>query len=214
MPATVTEAEFQAGDGPTTENEYRTVSTSVDFFKKTKHQGLQFVPLNFETARRVLMTDSSFANAAGLKFQIGYVLLIVNAEERCNVLHYGITKCICIARSVMAAEVQALVHGSDYVYLVRDFVKELIGWPLTFEAIVDSKTVLNVVAKDGQSKERRLHIYVLALGHSYEEGHFLRIAWIPGTQNPADSLTILVLSTSSPWYKTMESNRFALVPQG
>lgn len=60
----------------------------------------------------------------------------------------------------MAAEVKSLVHGFGflYAYLVRDLSEELIGRPLTLEAMIDSKTVFNFVARDGQSTERRLQI--------------------------------------------------------
>lgn len=133
--------------------------------------------------RFVLMTDSPFANAEGLNSQLGYLILVADRKNNCNILYYGSNKCKRIARYVMAAEIQAFVLGFDYAYAVKNFVKEIIGRTIQLEAMIDSKTVFNVIEKDGQTAERRLQIDVLALRQSYDQGELAQIAWIPSAKN-------------------------------
>lgn len=47
--------------------------------KEDKGKGLDFVALNMDTARMALLTDSSFANAEGLKSQLVYINLLSDA---------------------------------------------------------------------------------------------------------------------------------------
>lgn len=140
--------------------------------------------------------------------------MMVDDENNCNIVHFGSNKCKRIARSVMAAEVQALVLGFDYAFIVKDLIEEIIGRSIRLEALIDSKTVFNVIAKDGQTAERRLQIDVLALRQSYDIGELDRLAWIPGKDNPADPLTKPVTNTTSPLFSIMTTNKFQTKPQG
>ena len=202
------------GNKQTTTAEFKSLTKTTNFLTKTKNQGLDFIKLNLESARIVLATDASFANTADLKSQLGYFIMLVDDKQRCNVLHYGSNKCQRIARSVMAAEIQALMLGFDYAFYVRDLLEEILGRSFKIEAMIDSKTVFNVVAKDGKTTERRLQIDILSLRESYDNGELNRIAWIPGPTNPADPLTKPALSTTSPLFKIMEHNMLDIAPQG
>lgn len=85
--------------------------------------------------------------------QIGYVILLVDNHERCIIVKYVSNKCRHIARSVMAAEVHALVLGFNIAFLPRDLAEELLGRPVQLEAILDSKTGFDVIARDGMTAE-------------------------------------------------------------
>lgn len=157
------------GNKPTSDDEYKAQTKAIAFLHATKSLGLKFVSLDLSTARLVLMTDPSCANATGIKSQLGYVLFMTDNPGHFNIIHCGSNRCNQIARSVMAAEVQTLILGFDYSYLVRDFSEKLIGRPLSLEAMINKKTVSNVVAKDGQTTEIPLKIDVLALRQSYDK---------------------------------------------
>lgn len=202
------------GSQPTTDAEFKSLRRSTKFLKETRTQGLNFTPLNLETVRLVLLSDASFGNAAGLKSQLGYLIMMVDSDDNCNIVHYGSNRCKRVARSVMAAEIQALVLGFDYAFVVKDLIEEILGHHISLDALIDSRTVFNVIAKDAQTAERRLQIDVLALRQSYDAGELERIGWIPGDKNPADSLTKPVLNIRSPLFSIMVTNRFLTKPQG
>lgn len=63
----------------------------------------------------------------------------------------------------MTAEVQVLVIGFDYLYIVRHILREIIDRLVDVEAYKDSRTLLNTLLKDGRNTERRLQIYISAL---------------------------------------------------
>lgn len=55
---------------------------------KTRYQGLNFVPLDMNSTSMVLFTDALFANAAGIKSQLGNVILFKNNTSLYNVIYY------------------------------------------------------------------------------------------------------------------------------
>lgn len=118
----------------------------------------------------MVLTDTSFSNAEGMKSQLGYEILLVDQSKACKIIYYGSNKCKRVARSVVAAVVQALVLGLDYSYLVRNLAEELIGRSLPVEAMIYSRTVPNVVATDATTTESRLHINILVLRQRYDQG--------------------------------------------
>ena len=202
------------GKLPTTDKERKSLKKTTKFLKETIDQGLNYVALDLKTTKLVLMTDASFANAEGMRSQLGYLVLMVDDDDNCNIVHYGSNRCKRVARSVMAAEIQALVLGFDFAFIVKDLIEEILGREVKLEALVDSKTVFDVIARDAQTSERRLQIDVLALRQSYDRGELDRIAWIPGDKNAADPLTKYVLSKTSPLYMIMTTNKFGIRPQG
>lgn len=74
----------------------------------------------------------------------------------------------------MAAEVQGLVLGFDYAFVIRQLLFEILGRKICLEAFVDSKTLFNVVGKDGATTDRRIQIDIYALRESYAKGELSR----------------------------------------
>lgn len=81
------------------------------------------------------------------------------------------------------------------------------------EATINRTTVFNVIYKDGKTMVRCLQIDLFAIEHNYDSGELERVSWIPGTDNPAHFLRKTVLSTSSPLYCMMVTDRFQPSPQ-
>lgn len=107
---------------------------SNNFFYKTKDQGFNFVSLDMDSARLIFLTDVSFCNAEGLKYQLEYVLLVTYGEGKGNSIHHGRNKCRRIARGVMEAEVQSLLLGFCYAYLVQYLAQEIMGRCMSLES--------------------------------------------------------------------------------
>lgn len=139
------------------------------------------------------------------------MIVLADASGACKIVHYGCNGCRRFPSSVMAAEVHVLVLGFGYAYVIRSFLNELIGQEVSLEAYYDSKTLFNVVAKDGETTERRLQFFVIALHESYERGLLSHIGWIPGPSNVADALTKPVLSKVLPLFAMMTENAISLL---
>lgn len=65
----------------------------------------------------------SFSNAKGLKSQLGYALVMTDVKGKFNVMQDCRSKFRRISRSIMAAEVHALVLRDDYAFLVPTSVE-------------------------------------------------------------------------------------------
>lgn len=85
---------------------------------------------------------------------------------------------------------------------------------IAIDAYVDSRAVFNVVAKGGKNMENRLQIDVADLRESHAKGELNNLAWIPGTQNPADGMTKVLVSNNHPLIQLIRSNRLNSTPQG
>ena len=166
--------------------------------KNASQVGLRYVNLDRESLKLLLFTDASFANANKLKSQLGFVVVLADKHGRGNIVHYGSTTCKRVARSVMAAELHALVYGFDNAYGVREAINCTLGLNVQIHSFVDSRTVFNVVAKQATTSEKRLQIDINALRQSYQLGEMHYFGWIPGEQNVADGLTKGLIDRSHP----------------
>lgn len=90
---------------------------------------------DLDSVRLVLLTDASFANARDFKIQLGYIILMVDNHDNCNIILFGSNRCRRVARSVMAAELFELMLGFDYAFVVRDFLEDMTGRVLPLEAL-------------------------------------------------------------------------------
>lgn len=202
------------GNSDASPEEYKLLNKVVNFVKEAKDSLLKFVPLHLKTARLVLVSDASFANARDLRNQLGYVIALVDGENNDNILHYGSNRWKRVARSVLAAEVNGLVLGFDFLFVIRQLLFKLLGRWLRVEAFTDSKTLFNSISKDGSTTERRLQIYIFALKESYACGAFSRLGWMSGNETVADALTKENLSTGSPLWGILQTNKLEIQPLG
>lgn len=92
---------------------YKKMEKLVSRCRNTSQAGLRYVNLDKESQRLLLFTDASFANANKLKSQLGFFGVLCDKHGRGNIVHYGSTTCKRVARSVMSAELHALVYGFD-----------------------------------------------------------------------------------------------------
>lgn len=117
-----------------------------------------------------MATDAALPNARGLKIQLGFVIITSDRDGHSNIVHYGSSSCKQVTRSVMAAEDHALILGFYQAFVTPDLLRELIGRPIDIAAVLNSKTLFYIVAKDGTKTERRLLIAIWALRESYARG--------------------------------------------
>lgn len=193
---------------------YSKMESIVERCHNTKDMGLTFIPLERSSLRLALFTDASFANADRYKSQIGCVVLLVDSNNNANIIHYGSSRCKRVTRSVMAAELHALVYGFDQAFVVRAVLEELLGQSIQIDGYIDSRTVFNVVAKSSATLEKRLQIDAHALRESHEKGELRYLAWIPGKENIADGLTKELANENHALLQVMRTNKLHLNPNG
>lgn len=82
--------------------------------------------------------------------------------------------------SVKGAEVHSLILGFYYAHILCDQLTEMLHRDVDIDVFLDSRTILDVIAKDSGTSERRLQIDILSLREIYGNGELKHLSWIPG----------------------------------
>jgi hypothetical protein len=216
-PDLVSPSQLLASDvrGPISSQTYKRVRDIVRYCRETEGIGLNFVQLDPASLRIFLFTDASFGNAENLSSQLGFVIVLADDSGNANVVHFGSQKSRRVTRSVLAAEILALVYGWDNAFVVAHTLSEIFGRSIPVHAYVDSRTTFNCVAKHAGTLEKRLAIDSHALRESITRGELSFLGWIPGSENPADALTrASILKDDHPLIVLMRTNKFYPQPAG
>jgi hypothetical protein len=154
-------------------------------------RGLRFVKVDMETAKLMVFADASFAGNRDLSSQMGYVIVIVDTGNNANVLHWSSTKCKRVTRSVLAAELYALVNAFDSASVIRDTLTQILRLKKQLPLVVctDSKSLYDCLVKLGSTQEKRLMIDLMCLRQAFERKEINEVKWIDGSTNPADAMT-------------------------
>lgn len=136
---------------------------------------IEFKKLDTVKMRIVVISDASFANAPGLKSQLGYVILTADKEKCANIIHYSSCGCHRDWRSDIATEVHALVHTVDKGMLIKETLIKLMNRELEMESYIDGRTLFSVITKNSSTAERHLQIDAFLLKESYQNEEWKRI---------------------------------------
>lgn len=125
--------------------------------------GSKFVPLDKRSSCVVVLSDASFAISPSFKSQIEYIILLGDKNGDCHILQYTSEKCRLITRSLMDAEVLALVCTYDEAFYIQYVRCKLNDNRFPTDAYVDSCTTFNYVAKNSGTYKKRVKINVFSL---------------------------------------------------
>lgn len=114
----------------------------------------------------------------------------------------------------MDREVHALNLAFDYAFIIHDLLHDILKRSIRIDSYVDSKSVFDIIAKDGCTTERRLQTYIHTLKESYERGELANLSCISVEKNPADTLTKETVKLFCPLLTLMNTNRISLTPTG
>lgn len=57
--------------------------------------------------------------------------------------------------------------GFDYAYIIKTLLEEFLCRTVTMEALRDRKMLLNLIAKDASTTDRRIQIHIIELRETY-----------------------------------------------
>ncbi|KAF1964003.1 hypothetical protein BU23DRAFT_585789 [Bimuria novae-zelandiae CBS 107.79] len=152
---------------------------------------LRYIPVNLIDAKLIVFVDGSFANNKDLSSQLGFILMLVNkstdvdnAFTICgNIIHYSLTKCKRVTRSVLAFKIYGMVNGFDIgiaIATTLQIIIERLSLPaVPLVVCTDLYSLYECLVKLGTTKEKRLIIDIMALRHE---------------DNPADAFTKALLN--------------------
>eukprot|EP00171_Calliarthron_tuberculosum_P002814 IDg2814t1 len=183
----------------------------VSYCHENESVPLRYVPLDLDSAHVAVFTDASFSTSEEPTSQLGVVVLLRDSSGRCNIIHASSIKAKRRARSVLGAEMFALLDGFDSGYVIRALLSKIIGRKVALHLLTDSRSAYHIATTLIQTKEKRLMLDVHLLREAYERREITKITWIAGQSNIADCLTkikhngsLLTLQKTNQCYITIE----------
>lgn len=116
-------------------------------------------------------------------------MLLRDNAGRANLIHASSIRSRRRARSVLSAEMFAILDGFDVGYVVREILSELLGRKVDFVLLTDSRSAFHITTTLISTKEKRLMLDVHLVREAYENREISKILWISGASNLADCLT-------------------------
>jgi hypothetical protein len=146
------------------------------------------VKLNQTSLRLVVFIDSSFVNNSDLFSQIDYVICLADAIHA-NILHWSSIKYKRVIRSMLAAELFAMIHDFDVDSILKSILIKMLAIDISLILIIDSKFLYDCLVRLDIIVKKRLMMNVMILKQSYERREITEIKWIHESNNSVDSMT-------------------------
>jgi hypothetical protein len=175
--------------GNITKTDIAALNKRIKWQIENGNRGLTMVKLDHKSLQLVVFTDASFANNKDLSSQIGYIVVLADAANRANIIHWSSTKCKRVTRSVLASELYAMTAGFDTGAVLKATTEQLLGINLPLIISTDSNSLYQCLVRLGTTQEKRLMIDVMCLRQAYERRLIAEVRWIDGNSNPADAMT-------------------------
>ncbi|CAK0793116.1 unnamed protein product [Prorocentrum cordatum] len=181
-------------------NDLRMAMKHVEYAHRTAQTGILIVRVDLSRACFVSFADSSWANAPGLKTQIGTLIfladeVILTGPTSCTLLFHKSKRTPRVVRSTLAGEAIAQDLGVDYASYLSKFLSEMLTGrpagrhPPIFEVITvtDCKSLYDALHQLTPSlSEKRTVIDVISIR---DEVKVKNVRWIPTTHMIADGMT-------------------------
>lgn len=178
----VTEQNFVHLDIEKLNNAIRTVKTSAD-------RGLIFSPVDVKSLYLKVYIDASFAGNKDCSSQIGFLILLCDTNNVCQVLDFSSRNSHRVVRSIMGGEVIAFGMGYDRAFILKHDLEQIYARKITLTMLTDSKQTFDVITKGSTTSERRLLIDICLAREAYAKGEIDHVGLVKSENNPADGLT-------------------------
>ena len=99
----------------------------------------------------MVFTNSSFVNNKDLSSQIGYVIVLADAQNNANIIYWQLIKCRRITKSVLTFELYALSLEFDVVVIIKFTMVQIFFGSLqekiSFFMCINSKSLYDYLIK-------------------------------------------------------------------
>ena len=110
-----------------------------------------------------MFIDASFTNNKDLLSQIGYILALANAIDMANIVHWSLTKCKRVTRSVLVLELYTIAYRFNIGASIKSTLNKALNINLLLVLCTNSKSLYNYLVKLGTTTKKKLIINVMCL---------------------------------------------------
>ena len=164
------------------------LNSAIKKTKSTPRHGLRYGRLHYGTLHLRVYTDASFGTNEDLTSQLGFVVLLCDAENNCH-MDVASKKCKRVVRLILGGGFYAFTEGFDCVYMIKHDLQHLYGMSIPLQMRTDSKQMFDVVTKASSPSEKRLLIDIAATRESYNANEISNVGLVRSEHNVADGLT-------------------------
>jgi len=131
--------------------------------------------LDINTLRIAVYADSRFNIREEAKSQLGYIIVLCDAENICAIVQYSSRKSRRVTGSTTTGEAFALTNGFDAAFVLRHDIHRMINVKVLILAFTDSEILFEVITRNKMSTEKRLMIHIEAIRESHNERELTNI---------------------------------------
>lgn len=165
------------------------LNKAIKYARSTADLVLSYRPLDRTTLHLRVYADASFASNDDNSSQLGFVILLCDAVDRCHVLAYSSKKSRRVVRSIMAGEVYAFANAFDEAFIIKYDLERLYKQPVPLTMLTDSKQLFDVITRASHTTEKRLMIDIAAAREAYNRKEISNVGLVKSANNLADGLT-------------------------
>ena len=166
----------------------RNVNCIIKHVHKYPTRGILQQKLDKSTMHLRVYADGSFADNIDMRTQLGLFVLMVDGNDRCNILNYRSYKSKSVAQSVLGGELYAIADVF-YALAIREDLSSILMMELPVKVFTDSKSLFDAISKNAIMTEKSLIVDVPGRRESYIVHKISDIGWIRSKHNPVDALT-------------------------
>jgi Reverse transcriptase (RNA-dependent DNA polymerase) len=167
----------------------RRLNATIKRLRSSPEEAMRFPKLDRRTLRICVFSDASFANNEDMSSQMGYIVFLIDGENRCATMSFKSVKCKRVTRSVLAAEAIAFAEGFDQGYALKLDLQEALGMHVPLTILTDSKTLFDVITKASYTQEKRILIDLASAREGYRKLEIDDIGLVSSEENLADGFT-------------------------
>lgn len=131
--------------------------------------GLCYIKLNQDIFQLVVFTNSLFPNNKDVLLQIDYIICLVNAVGKVNIIHRSLIKYNRVINIVLAAELYEMVNRFNIEAVIKATLENMLGCAVLLILYTKSKSLYNGLVKLKTTQKKQLILHLMSLSQSYEQ---------------------------------------------
>jgi hypothetical protein len=148
-------------------------------------RNLRYVKLDQSFLQLIIFINFFFANNRDSFLQIEYVICLIDSTHA-NILHWFSIKCKRITRSVLTAELFAMIYDFDVDSVLKATLTKMLRIFTSLILIIDLKFLYDCLIRLEITVEKRLMMNVMIRRQCYERREIIEVKWIHEFNNFVD----------------------------
>ena len=142
--------------------------------------------LDMDILKLIAFTDALFANNADLSSQISYVIVLIDAIGKANIIYQSLTKYKRVIKSVLAIKLYRIAYSFNITAVIKSTIDKMLSIITPLILYTDLKSLFNSLVRLNTTQEKCLIINIIYLHQVYKRREIIEIKWIDGNANPTN----------------------------